>query len=105
MWKTDRRGALEERPGRRQLVDELIDAYVGWREECGALRLSYGRWHASVRRERRLAFAAYVAALDREERAATVYRSFLDRAAAAGAAGFPSGPDWPSELLAGAFDT
>jgi hypothetical protein len=57
----------------RWAVDELLDCYLSWREECHAVRLAYRRWTDSARAEDSLAYAAYVAALDREERAACTY--------------------------------
>jgi hypothetical protein len=70
--------------GHRQLVDELIDEYVAWREERTAVSGAYDLWRGSPRGERRLAFAAYVAALDREERAAALYRGLVERTGDAG---------------------
>ena len=58
---------------RSELVDELMDAYVDWREECNALRDAYDRWSIASPDERSLAFVAYSAALDREEQASAVY--------------------------------
>jgi len=58
---------------RSELVDELMDAYVDWREECNALRDAYDRWSTASPDERSLAFVAYSAALDREEQASAVY--------------------------------
>ena len=55
-------------------VDALIDTYVEWREECVVLKRAYERWTGAKRAERGLAYAAYRAALDREEKAAAVYR-------------------------------
>jgi hypothetical protein len=63
--------SAEER--RRQYVDELIDDYVSWREACASVTASYEKWRCSDRRDKRLAFSVYVAALDREEQAATAY--------------------------------
>ena len=40
---------------------------------------AYGLWSRAPRTEGALPFAAYSAALDREERAAIVYRSVIDR--------------------------
>jgi len=54
-------------------VDAYIESYVEWREECGHLQYAYQRWTGSGRLERDLAFAAYRAALDREEKAARAY--------------------------------
>lgn len=54
-------------------IDAFIDSYVEWREECEALETAYWRWTKSRCSERDLGFAAYRAALDREEKAASVY--------------------------------
>jgi hypothetical protein len=59
--------------GRRQYVDDMMDDYVSWRDACAAVALSYEAWKCSDRRDTQLAFSAYVAALDREEEAATAY--------------------------------
>lgn len=64
-------------------VDALIERYVEWREECSAVETAYGRWAGSGRRDRALTYAAYHAALEREEKAATVYQSAVTRLAAA----------------------
>ena len=58
---------------RSELVDELMDAYVDWREECIALEQAYARWSSVALDDRNVAFAAYTAALDREEQASSVY--------------------------------
>jgi hypothetical protein len=63
----------------RRAVDELLEGYVSWREECDAVRLAYQRWVDSARAEGRLAYAGYVAALDREEHAARAYATHLER--------------------------
>jgi hypothetical protein len=59
------------------LVDALIDHYVSWREECAAVASSYENWNRAESGDRALAFSAYVAALDREELAATSYRRLI----------------------------
>jgi len=51
-----------------------MDRYAEWREECEAVHKAYERWTGSERAVRALAYAAYRAALDREEKAAAVYR-------------------------------
>ncbi|HUE28407.1 MAG TPA: hypothetical protein VMP89_16650 [Solirubrobacteraceae bacterium] len=56
------------------MVDELMDDYVSWREACAAVAVSYEDWRRSDRPDGKLAFAAYVAALDREEQAAAAYQ-------------------------------
>jgi hypothetical protein len=60
------------------LVDGLIAAYVTWRTECSAVTRSYRRLSACDRGDRDALFRRYVAALDREEQAATSYRRLLD---------------------------
>jgi hypothetical protein len=54
-------------------VDEAIDAYVDWREECVSVSEAYELWADTPAGEAGLAFAAYRAALDREERASQTY--------------------------------
>jgi hypothetical protein len=66
---------------RRRLVDEVIDAYVDWREECLFVWDAYRRWARSPRDDATLAFAAYAAALDREERASAFYAGRVSRLA------------------------
>jgi hypothetical protein len=60
-------------------VDALLERYVAWREECHAVWDAYQRWADSDRRERRLAHAGYIAALDREEHAARTYADHIER--------------------------
>ena len=57
-----------------QYVDDLVDDYVSWREACGAVAQAYENWRCAGRQEQKLAFSEYVAALNREEQAATVYQ-------------------------------
>jgi hypothetical protein len=51
-------------------TDEVFENYVCWRQTCEEVRMAYARWRSSEQRESDLAFAAYYAALDREECAA-----------------------------------
>ena len=60
-------------------MDDAVDAYVYWREECSAARESYRAWTVSSSGDAALAFGAYESAMDREERAATVYAGLLGR--------------------------
>jgi hypothetical protein len=64
-----------------KLVDAMIDHYVSWREECFAVALSYENWGDAERQDKKLAFSAYVAALDREEHAAATYQRLAERLA------------------------
>lgn len=54
-------------------LDAVMDSYVEWREESQIVETAYERWAESERFERGLAYAAYRAALDREEKAADAY--------------------------------
>lgn len=69
--------------GHSEIVDEMIDDYVSWREACDAVAVSYENWRCSDRRDAKLAFSVYVAALDREEQAAAAYRRALAQVATA----------------------
>ena len=55
----------------------LMEIYVDWREESAALEDAYRRWSTAPEHDRALAFAAFKAALDREEQASIVYRDQL----------------------------
>ena len=59
------------------LIDAVMDGYVAWREESAAVETAYGRWLRADPVEGELAFAAYFAALDREERAADTYKRLI----------------------------
>jgi hypothetical protein len=60
---------------RSDLVDELISLYCNWRTECAEVEAAYRRFSSARPPDQALAFAAYGAALDREESAADVYAS------------------------------
>ena len=64
----------------KRLVDRLIDAYVSWREACHQVSGAYGSWPSETGLGATSAFARYMAALDREERAAEVYAGLVRRA-------------------------
>jgi hypothetical protein len=55
------------------LQDDFLEGYVCWREACQDVHMAYERWGRSERPDRGRAFAAYRAALDREDCAARVY--------------------------------
>lgn len=61
------------------LVDAAIDSYVDWREESAEVRQAYRRWSDASRQDRRVAFAAYAAALDREALASDLYAAVIER--------------------------
>lgn len=66
---------------RNRLIDSYIESYVEWREGCADLHSAYRRWALSEPRDRDLAFLAYRAALDREEKAALVYEHVAEQLA------------------------
>jgi hypothetical protein len=66
----------------RWAIDELLERYVSWREECHTVWLAYQRWIDSDRGELGLAYAGYRAALDREEQAARSYADHVERVGA-----------------------
>jgi hypothetical protein len=55
------------------LVDRLIELYCDWRTSCGEVRDAYERFCQACAADRELAFAAYAAALDREQSACQDY--------------------------------
>jgi hypothetical protein len=66
----------------RELVDETIDAYVDWRAERASVWDAYERWTCAHSEDAAFAFAAYQAALDREEQAGNAYADLSTRMAA-----------------------
>lgn len=67
---------------RLDLLDSEMDSYVHWRDQSRVVAESYRTWHLASGSERRRAFTRYLAALDREERAAHVYRRVVEGARA-----------------------
>ena len=63
------------------LQDDFVEFYGPWREESATVRHSYDRWTDAEPDAEPFAYGAYVAALDREERAADLYRDCADRIA------------------------
>jgi hypothetical protein len=52
---------------------EFLRSYVRWREACEEVRVAYERSETAERPDRGLAFAAFCAALDREEHTARLH--------------------------------
>ena len=63
-----------------RLADDIIDAHDDWLEECTGVRVAAARLSTACRADGATAFAAYTAALDREERAAASYEALVRRA-------------------------
>jgi hypothetical protein len=64
---------------RERILDEAFARYLDWRAESEAVHEAYRVWSRASGGECALPFAAYGAALDREQRAATVYGSVIAR--------------------------
>jgi hypothetical protein len=62
----------------RQLVDAVMDGYVGWREASAAAATAYRAWKRAPADERAEAYDRYRFALDNEERAADDYRRLVE---------------------------
>lgn len=60
------------------LVDGVLGMYVEWREATDAVADTYGRWCVAPGGEEAARFAAYLAALDREQSAAGVYAESIN---------------------------
>lgn len=58
---------------RQDLVDRMIELYCDWRTACWDVRAAYDRFPEAPASDRAVAFAAYLAALDREESACEFY--------------------------------
>jgi hypothetical protein len=65
------------------LIDDVMDAYIAWREESAAADGAYRRWKTAAAMDTAGAFAGYVAALDREERASAEYAQAIRRSTTA----------------------
>jgi hypothetical protein len=63
----------------RRLVDEAMDAYIDWREECARVWDAYDRCVQAPAGDAALTFSAYRAALDREECASRAYAQLVTR--------------------------
>jgi hypothetical protein len=71
--------APEAFPGNQLVLNELLVAYIEWREESSEVWDAY-RWSAIAPGEDVVcAHAAYEAALDREEAAANAYAELMER--------------------------
>jgi hypothetical protein len=85
-WRSNsaKRGPLKRGEPRfstrhKHLVYCMMDAYIAWREECLALEDAYRRWASGDGLDAELAWATYMAGLDREERASILYGDLVRR--------------------------
>jgi hypothetical protein len=66
---------------RRALIRATDRAYAEWCRESSAVERLYSRWSEAPDGKRARCFAAYAAALEREQRAAEVYADMVRFAA------------------------
>jgi hypothetical protein len=64
---------------RESVLDEMIDCYVDWRQASEQVESAYRRWAIARSPHMSRAFAAYAAALDREEVASIAYAQVIRR--------------------------
>jgi hypothetical protein len=62
---------------RPDLVDRMIELYCDWRTACWDVRAAYDRFLEAPTPDRAVAFAAYTAALDREESSCEAYAAHI----------------------------
>jgi hypothetical protein len=62
---------------RPDLIDTMMDLYCEWRTECKEVQAAYERASRAKASDRPAAFAAYMAALDREESACGAYAAHI----------------------------
>ena len=67
---------------RRWLVDELVEAYVNWRDECSAVWITYADWSDAPEGDATYRYATYLAALIREQHASERYARLIRRVGA-----------------------
>lgn len=64
---------------RPDLIDTMMDLYCEWRTECKQVHAAYERFALASGSERTGAYAAYTAALDREESACRTYAAHIGK--------------------------
>jgi hypothetical protein len=67
-------------PEQWPLAADPVLAYAEWRMSCASVGAAYRQWSNAPRTDAHLAYAAYTAALDREDAAARVYSRLSKRA-------------------------
>jgi hypothetical protein len=72
-----------------ELTDQLLGSYCDWRIQCLNVRAAYEHFTVAPADDRALAFAAYQAALDREESAADAYAEQVRQVGRAASAATP----------------
>lgn len=70
---------FRSQPTEAELVSAEEASYASWRRASVGVAVAYQSWAAAPLGERFLAHAAYLAALEREERAASVYQALVEQ--------------------------
>jgi hypothetical protein len=65
------------------LVDEMLARYIDWRWDAAGVWDAYAAWVNAPASEKSSRFAAYIAAVDQEQSAATSYASVVENVACA----------------------
>ncbi|MGZ4288842.1 MAG: hypothetical protein ACXVW5_32295 [Solirubrobacteraceae bacterium] len=79
-------------PDHPDLVDEMLERYIIWREQRTGVQDAYATWRGAAAHDRERAFHAYAAALDREQLAAEEYQRAVELSAAAAQGAAPVVP-------------
>ena len=61
-----------------QIADEAFHRYLEWRDECATVEAAYRNWSNACAADVTFAFAAFTAALEREEKAASQYKVLIE---------------------------
>jgi hypothetical protein len=69
-----------EAPAEVELATAQAASYAAWQSACQGVAAAYQSWIGAARSERWLAHAAYVEALDHEERTAGAYQQLVEHA-------------------------
>jgi hypothetical protein len=77
-------------------TDAFLERYVEWREACLELRWTQRRWSAAAPVDRRIAFAAHRASLEREAAAAEAYATASEQVSRPRADTAPVAEDSPA---------
>ena len=75
---------FRSQPGEAELAGVQEAGYASWREASDGVAQAFRSWAAAPRDVRWLAHAAYLEALEREERAASAYQALVERRRADG---------------------
>ena len=63
----------------KHIIDDAMEAYVDWREQCAAVQEAYERWSRAPSSQSADAFVNYQVALECEEWSSAEYAALLGR--------------------------